>query len=242
MQNPIPADSCGFWSHSCGFLWIPADSGPIPADSCGFLWIPADSCRNGRGTQPHKTPTLNSAKNSRPLIPADDPVIQSSSPAHPHQNYIIERVELAQSAYIQVDGKLQKLRHRHKLTPDQWQSMYHDDEIRGHHIRIELFTHLGHATKVTIRYLGLLITFAAWVALLYGMIHVRGTGWKVVMGVVAAVVWDSGSNSGSCTSSTLCRAQPGIYCRCCGPRFFNYFNFTVNFHFKNTTLTLISTL
>lgn len=153
--------------------------------------------------QSQDTYSLTSAVNIKPLpvffflfqnvssrIPVDDePVIPSSSPAYPRQNYVVERGEVARSAYIQVDGKLQKLRHRHKLTPDQWQLMYCHDEIRGRHIRIELFTHLAPAAKVTMRYLGLLFIFAGWVVLLYGMIHIHKTGWKVVTGVAAAVVW-----------------------------------------------------
>ena len=41
-SSPIPGDSCGFLSHSWGFLWIPVPFLRIPVDS-------GHSCRNHRG-------------------------------------------------------------------------------------------------------------------------------------------------------------------------------------------------
>jgi len=62
-SGPIPEDSCGFQSHSCGFLWT-------PVDSCGFLqeWVGHCKVLNRNNTKSHDLTTFGKLKEGATIV------------------------------------------------------------------------------------------------------------------------------------------------------------------------------
>lgn len=50
---------------------------------------------------------------------------------------------------------------------------------------------LGHVApwhKLTLRYLGLILLLALWVASMYGMVKVKDVGWKILLGIAIGAI------------------------------------------------------